>query len=116
MTAVRWLLAPILGDQLPFTTLIIAVLVAARYGGLGPAVLATAISDLVALFLFLPPIYSLNLGGSMGGVRILLFSLTGLIAGLLGESPFRAQIGAEAAAAKATELHRRYRESSRTAR
>lgn len=29
MTGLRWLLVPTLGDQLPFTTLIIAVLIAA---------------------------------------------------------------------------------------
>lgn len=102
MAALRWLLVPTLGDQLPFTTLIIAVLVAAWYGGLGPAVFATAMSAFLALLLFIPPIYSLHLGGNLGALRILLFSATGLIAGLLGESRLRAQARAEAAAAEAT--------------
>jgi PAS domain S-box-containing protein len=103
MTGARWLLIPTLGEQLPFTTLIIAVLLAAWYGGLGPAVFATAMSALLALFLFLPPIYSFHLGGNMGGLRLLLFSATGVIAGLLGESRLRAQARAEAAAAEATQ-------------
>jgi K+-sensing histidine kinase KdpD len=52
MTGARWLLIPTLGEQLPFTTLIIAVLLAAWYGGLGPAVFATAMSALFACSFF----------------------------------------------------------------
>ncbi|MFL5530922.1 MAG: PAS domain S-box protein [Gemmatimonadales bacterium] len=101
MGAVRWLLAPLLEAQLPFTTLVIAVLVAAWYGGLGPALLATGLSALLGLFLFIPPTYSLQLTGRMEILRVLLFSLTGAIAALLGESRLRAQARVEAAAVEA---------------
>ena len=103
MTALRWLLAPLLGDQLPYTPLLLAVLVAAWAGGLGPAVFATAISGAVGWFLFIPTFFSFHLLDSGSGLRILFFSLTGIIAGLLGESRLRAQGRAEAAAAQALE-------------
>ncbi|HKP48871.1 MAG TPA: DUF4118 domain-containing protein, partial [Gemmatimonadales bacterium] len=101
MALLRWLLAPLLGAQLPFITLVVAVLVAAWYGGLGPAVLATGLSALLGLFLFIPPTYSLQLAGRMEILRVLLFCLTGAIAAMLGESRLRAQARAEASAAEA---------------
>jgi PAS domain S-box-containing protein len=101
MGLLRWLLAPLLGAQLPFTTLVIAVLVAAWYGGLGPALLATGLSALLGWFLFIPPTYSLEFAGRMEVVRVLLFCLTGAIAAMLGESRLRAQARAEASAAEA---------------
>jgi K+-sensing histidine kinase KdpD len=55
MGAARWLLGPVLGDQLPFITFIIAVLFAAWLGGLGPALFATVVSAVLALFFFIPP-------------------------------------------------------------
>ena len=103
MAVVRWLLGPLLGAQLPFTTLVIAVLVVAWYGGLGPALLATGLSAFLGLFLFIPPTYSLQLTGKMELVRVLFFSLTGAIAAMLGESRLRAQARAEAAAVEAEE-------------
>jgi two-component system, cell cycle sensor histidine kinase and response regulator CckA len=103
MTMIRWLLAPVLGDQLPYTPLLLAVLVAAWAGGLGPAVFATAISAALGLFLFIPPFLSFQLQGNGGGLRVLFFCLTGVIAGLFGESRLRAQGRAEAAAAEAHE-------------
>ena len=101
MAVVRWLLGPLLGAQLPFTTLVIAVLVVAWYGGLGPALLATGLSAFLGLFLFIPPTYSLQLTGKMELVRVLFFSLTGAIAAMLGESRLRAQARAEASAVEA---------------
>jgi PAS domain S-box-containing protein len=100
MAATRWLLTPLLGEHLPFTTFLIAVLVAAWFGGLGPAVFATALGAVLGLFLFIPPVYSLELTGRMELLRVLLFAVTGLTAALLGESHLRAQARAEAAGAR----------------
>src|SRR5215218_8742773 len=101
MGMVRWLLTPLLGAQLPFTTLVIAVLVAGWYGGLGPALLATGLSALLGLFLLIPPTYSLQFAGRMEILRVLLFCLTGAIAAMLGESRLRTQARAEASAVAA---------------
>jgi two-component system cell cycle sensor histidine kinase/response regulator CckA len=101
MGLLRWLLEPLLGAQLPFTTLVVAVLVAAWYGGLGPALLATGLSAFLGLFLFIPPSYSLQLTGRMEILRVLFFCVTGVIAAMLGESRLRAQARAEASASEA---------------
>jgi two-component system cell cycle sensor histidine kinase/response regulator CckA len=101
MAGLRWVLLPLLGEQLPFTTLVIAVLLAAWLGGFGPAALATAMGAVLGTFLFIPPLYSLHLPGQMEVIRVVLFSVTGLTAALLGESRLRAQGRAEAAAARA---------------
>src|SRR4029453_18291206 len=101
MGAVRWMLAPLLGASLPFTPLVIAVLVAAWYGGLGPALLATGLSAFLGSLLFIPPTYSLQFADRMEVLRVLLFSLTGVIAAMLGESRLRAQGRGEGAAGRA---------------
>jgi two-component system, cell cycle sensor histidine kinase and response regulator CckA len=101
MAGARWMLAPALGEQLPFITFIIALLFVAWFGGVGPTLFATALGAVLALYLFIQPIYRVHLAGTLGTVGLLLFVLTGLIAGLLGESRLRAQDKAEAAAAEA---------------
>ena len=62
MAAVRWVLAPHLGNNLPFVTFFPALVLAAWYGGFGPALFATAASALIALFWFIPPVGSLDHG------------------------------------------------------
>ncbi len=57
-TAIRWLL----GDQIlagvPFITFFPAIIVATMIGGLGPGLVALALSSLAAAYLFLPPYMS----------------------------------------------------------
>ncbi len=48
-TAIRWTLHPILGDRLPLITYVFALVFSASYGGLGPALLALALSGLATL-------------------------------------------------------------------
>ena len=54
-TGLRLLLDPILEDKFPFVTLLLAVMVAAWYGGFGPALTATVVGALASAFAFLPP-------------------------------------------------------------
>jgi two-component system, cell cycle sensor histidine kinase and response regulator CckA len=100
MTATRILLEPLLGNELPFITLFPAVFLAAWAGGLGPALLATAASVLLALLLFFPPTFS---HGPIGIIGAGLFLLIGVATGWLGQSRLRAQARAEAAAREASE-------------
>lgn len=51
---VRWLLGPLLAEHLPYLTFFIAVAVTAWYGGLRPALLATALGFVAALAFFVP--------------------------------------------------------------
>jgi PAS domain S-box-containing protein len=52
---VRWLLDPFLGDQLPYVTFVLAVVVASWYGGLRPGLGAAGLGLLLALYAFVPP-------------------------------------------------------------
>lgn len=53
-TALRLLLTPILGDQAPLVTYVIAVALIAWYAGLGPALVATVLGALAAHYFILP--------------------------------------------------------------
>jgi signal transduction histidine kinase len=59
-----------------------AVMVAAWYGGLGPGLLATALSMLALDFLFLPPIYALGVGVEDGLCLTIFASVAALISSL----------------------------------
>jgi PAS domain S-box-containing protein len=54
-TGLRLLLDPLLGSAFPFATLFLAVLVAAWYGGFGPAVAATVLGAVASVWLLLTP-------------------------------------------------------------
>jgi two-component system cell cycle sensor histidine kinase/response regulator CckA len=109
MAALRLLLEPVLGNQLPFITLFPAVFLAAWSGGLGPALLATGASVLLALVFFLAPTFSLALQGPVGPIGAGLFTLIGVATGWLGESRLRAQARAETAAREARASEARFR-------
>ncbi len=109
MGMARVLLTPLLGSDLPFVTLFPAVFFAAWAGGLGPAVAATAVSLLLALFLFFPPVTSLDVAGVVAPLGAGLFALTGVAAGWLGRSRLQAQKRAETAAREAKKSEERYR-------
>ena len=51
----RYLVRDSLGLKVPYLQFYPAIIVAAWYGGLGPGVLATALSALAAMYFFLPP-------------------------------------------------------------
>ncbi|HJR16000.1 MAG TPA: PAS domain S-box protein, partial [Gemmatimonadales bacterium] len=108
MAGLRILLTPVLGDALPFITLFPAVFLAAWAGGLGPALLAAATGTMAALYLFFPAAFSLHLD-PVAQLGAALFVLTGIAAGLLGESRLRAQTLAELAAKRTGESEERYR-------
>ncbi|HEX6433084.1 MAG TPA: ATP-binding protein [Gemmatimonadales bacterium] len=101
LAALRVLLTPLLGDQLPFITFFAAVFLSAWMGGLGPAVLATLLSSLLAVFLLLAPLSAPKPLGAAGITGLVLFMAIGLAAGWLGESRIRHQKLAEAAAQNA---------------
>jgi PAS domain S-box-containing protein len=49
---IRWLLNPLLGSRNPYTILFLAVLVSARYCGLGPSILCAVGGGMAATYLF----------------------------------------------------------------
>ena len=89
----RYLMNPVLGNQGPYLILTLPIVVAAIYGGLGPALLATALGTSVGTYLFI------ERGAGMAEVfqpenvaRILLFLAIGLAIGLLGGQLRRSRI------------------------
>ena len=81
---VRLALEPVLGADAPLPIFAAAVIVASWCGGLGPGLLATALSVLIGAYLFLEPRYSIfNYSDQYNLIRIAFFALTGTIFSLL---------------------------------
>jgi PAS domain-containing protein len=108
MVGARALLTPFLGVELPFVTLFPALFFAAWLGGFGPALLATLLGVASALVLFFPPAFSISVTGPVPQLGAVLFTLTGLFAGALGESRLRLLRQAEKAADIARRSQDRY--------
>jgi len=83
---VRWLLDPVLGDHLPFPTFFAAIAFAAWIGGWRPALLATALGFLFALFFFIPP--RMSVLGTSGPhlVGLVVYLIVGLTLAGFGEA------------------------------
>ncbi|MBD3887564.1 PAS domain S-box protein [Phormidium tenue FACHB-886] len=78
-TLLMLLLDPLLAmTQSPFLLFFGAIVVSAWYGGLGPGLVATALSGLISTYLFIPPIYSLSLSW-ISASRLSLFLLEGVL-------------------------------------
>ena len=103
---VRLLLNPILEDKFPFATIFLAVMVAAWYGGFGPALTATALGALASAFIFLPPRGSFAIHGFENQAGILLYLEVSVTIALLGG----AMRTAEQRAMQAEDSQRRQRE------
>ncbi|MCW3053886.1 MAG: uncharacterized protein JWN14_3056 [Chthonomonadales bacterium] len=74
-----------IGNAYPFLLLLPAILVSAWYGGLGPGLLATALTALAGDYLFLPPSRSLVLSGS-NAVRVFAYVCAGILLSVLLEA------------------------------
>jgi PAS domain S-box-containing protein len=83
-TGLRLLLNPLLGDAFPFITFFFAILVAARLGGFGPALVATFVSELAAVLFILPPVGSWTVHGYQNQTGVVLFFAVGLAVAILG--------------------------------
>jgi signal transduction histidine kinase len=90
---VRFLLNSVLGDDVPLILSIIAVVVAAWYGGFFPGLLATLISVAGGILLFLPPDSVHPLLTASQVLRLLFFLLTGSVISGLMEALFRTTAG-----------------------
>src|SRR5437879_705428 len=88
---VRWPLRPVLGDRVLYMTFFPAVLIAAYLGGIGPGLLATVLSALVATYFLVDPLYSLEVTSVPHAVALALFVLVGAVISGLGESVHRAR-------------------------
>src|SRR5262245_39279222 len=81
---VRLALEPVFGYDLPLSIFAVAVIVASWCGGLGPGLLATALSALIGDYLFLAPRYSIFYYSNPYNLnRVMVFALTGTTFSLL---------------------------------
>ena len=108
-TFARLLLDPILGDKIPYPTLLLAVMVASWYGGFGPGVMATVLGAVAAARFLLPPRGSFTIEGfdNQIGLALYLFGSCGIA--LLGGAMRRAQLRAETNARQLTRSEERLR-------
>jgi PAS domain S-box-containing protein len=83
--ALRLVLDPWLGARVPYITLFGAIIVAAWYGGPGPALLAALTAWIAAQLLFVEPRGQINLRGVTDLIEIIAYAVSSLlIAGLGG--------------------------------
>lgn len=89
--ALRWLLDPILGNQLPFVTLFGAVAAAVWAGGYLPSILVTVLGYLVTNPLFMAPRGTFELGSEQRLVGMVAYLFTSSLIIVFGEALRRAQ-------------------------
>jgi PAS domain S-box-containing protein len=99
--SVRLLLDPFLGFAYPFATLFVAILVAAWYGGLGPALTAVVLGGLCAIYFIIPPRGVFFPEGWYQDVGLALYTCAGIGISLLGGAVDFARRSAEAGNAEA---------------
>src|SRR5262245_49127774 len=93
-TGLRAALTPLVDDQFPFVTFFPAVLLAAWYGGLGPALLATVLGGVSATFFFLEPALSLEVAGSRSRQSIVVYGVISAAVVLFGQAVHRTSVRA----------------------
>ncbi len=108
----RMLLVPWFGGDpnlSPFMMFFVAVMVASWFGGLGPGLLATALSALVSQYFFLSPQYSFAIDSSGQGLRLIVFVLEGVVISAVVEAMHSARRRAERALEASTQTEERFR-------
>jgi two-component system sensor kinase FixL len=97
----RFLLAPWFGSNVPYLQFFPAVLISAWVGGFGPGAVATTLSALAAMYLFLPP-DGIAVGDPADWLSLALFTVTALSISWLNHRVRAAEAAHRTAAALAT--------------
>ena len=82
----RWLLDPLLGDNIPYATFFAAVAFAAWLGGIRTGLLATGLGVFLALFLFVPPRLSFLVTTGPHMVGLAMYVVVGIMIAVFGEA------------------------------
>jgi signal transduction histidine kinase len=109
-TVVRFFLFGILADAEPYMTFIIAVMVAAAYGGLQPGLLATVLGAVAGVYFFVTPYFSLRIERASEGLACLLFVIAGVTISAISEALHRVRRRLEV---KQVELEQEIKERER---
>jgi two-component system sensor kinase FixL len=97
----RYALQGILGDKVPYLQFFPAIVAASWFGGLGPGVLATALSSVAAMALPLPP-GGLAVGDAGDALSLAVFAATGVLISWLNHRVHRTEAARKAAAAESS--------------
>ncbi len=97
----RFLVSGILGDSAFFFPFVIAVTLSAWYGGLKPGLLATLLSSVLVVFLFVPPQYSFKVVDFRFSVALVFFIIGGVTISLVCNALHKALRHVEQSEAKA---------------
>jgi len=87
--AVRGVLSPLWGDDLPFLTFIPAIVLSAWVGGFGPGIVTTALGAVLGSYFWLPPFGSLRVANAADVLGLVFFGAIGVLISALSESMFR---------------------------
>ena len=80
---IRLILQPVLGVHSPYLPFVVAVIVAARFGGRGPGIVSAALSALGVLYFFIDPRFSFRVASHEAAAGLLLFLAVGIVISLL---------------------------------
>jgi signal transduction histidine kinase len=97
----RFVLSGIIGESAFFFPFVIAVTVSAWYGGLKPGLLATVLSALLVVFLFVPPHYTFKVIDPRISVALIFFVVSGITISLVCNALHKALRTLEQSEAKA---------------
>ncbi len=86
---VRLFLFGVLADAEPYMTFIIAVMVAAAYGGLIPGLLATGLGAVTGVYLFVTPYYTMAIDEASEWLALALFLVAGSTISAISEALHR---------------------------
>ncbi|WP_324950500.1 PAS domain S-box protein [Oligoflexus sp.] len=75
---VRFLLGPYLGTEAPLIVLVLGIFISAWHGGWGPGLLATAVSLVLGVHLFIEPFGSLRTIELADRIRVAVFTMEGV--------------------------------------
>ena len=114
-TVIKMALDPILGHDSPFLLFFGAIVLAAWFGGVEPAIVATVASVFVTAYFFFPPQFSLRVASYGDRVRLVTFileaTLIGLLSAALASARRRAEASAHSLEADVVERTRQYEAS-----
>ena len=105
----RWWFDPLLGDHLPFVTFFVSVAAMAWLGGLRPALLASGLGFLVALYFFVPPRNSFALPSGPHLFGLAMYFMVCLAFALFGEAMHATRRGTERERVKGLAERERFR-------
>src|SRR5919109_2323047 len=92
--ALRFALSPLWGAGLPYITFSPAVMCSAWLGGVGPGLVATALSALIADSFWVSPAFSLSIGDVPDALGLLVFVGMGVLISVMNEAWRRSTRGA----------------------